>query len=380
MSLDYYFDYMASTPIDPLVSQVMQDYANNTLLQANPSAEHPAGQKAQSVMIETENTMKKLLHASNKDKLIFTSGATEATNLALRGAAYQYSRNGKHIISTQIEHQATLSTLNALEKDGFNITLLPVKKDGLIDLDILSKSIRQDTILLSIAQVNNEIGVIQDLEAINVICKKHGVLLHIDAAQSIGKAAINMQNTPVDLMSFSAHKCYGPKGIGALYVRSPLKLKPIMYGGHQQSSTRPGTIPLMLIIAMQKAWEIAIKQYDEEHDKTLKLYKLITENLDATIIIHGNTTKRTVHNIMISLPIHTNEKALSKLKDKYNLSSAAACSHNQQSHVLKAIGIEESLQKTALRISLGRWSTKKSCVELIDDINKLCNKDALVKR
>ncbi len=374
MSIDYYFDYMASTPIDPLVSQVMQEYADDVLLHANPSADHPAGKKANELMLTTQSTMKKVINAHNDDKLIFTSGATEASNLALRGAASQYKRNGKHLITTQTEHQATLSTLKSLEEEGFNITLLPVKKDGLLDLVLLESTIREDTIIFSIAGVNNEIGVVQDLRAISAICKKHGVLLHVDAAQCIGKVRIDLKETPIDLMSFSAHKCYGPKGIGALYCKKQIKLQPIMFGGQQQSSTRPGTIPLMLIVAMGKAWELANKRFDNEYKKIIELQTFIKDNLHKDIILHGSTDKRVAHNIMVSLPSNSNKNDLLMLKNKFNLSSAAACSHSQRSHVLQSLGIEDKLQKTALRISLGRWSKKETCEELVARINKICEK------
>ena len=368
----YYFDYMAATPMDPNVAKYMHEIITNPMLNANPSSLHPAGQTAQKYITEAKLNMLSILHASAQDELIWTSGATEAINLSLIGASNAYRHNGKHIISLTTEHHATLETLAHLKKQGYDITLVPVDKDGLVNIQVLKKAIRSDTILMSICHINNEIGVVQDIDSIGAIAKETGILLHVDAAQSIGKINLDLQKTYVDYMSFSANKCYGPKGIGALYVRQKPKrrLTPIIHGGKQQNGIRSGTIALPLACAMAKSWQEAAQRLTSDTENITELSNYIRNELSPKIIIHGHKTKRIPHNIMISLPESVHIDSVNGIRDQFNLSSAAACNSAQSSHVLAAIGVPYQQQQRALRISLGRWSNKKDCQDLIEAINK----------
>tara|TARA_B100002019_G_C21235149_1_gene582293 strand:- start:234 stop:1352 length:1119 start_codon:yes stop_codon:yes gene_type:complete len=369
----YYFDYMAATPIDPAVKKTMLECMNNPVLFANTSATHSAGREAKHYLHQATQTMLNQINAADNDKLIFTSGATEATNLALIGSAQQYIRNGKHIIATTIEHHATLSTLTALKKQGYAVSLVAPNAQGIITIDSIRQVIQPDTILLSIGHINNEIGVIQDIHNIGQLCQQHGIMLHIDAAQSIGKLSFDLQSTNADFVSFSAHKCYGPKGIGCLYVRHNRKLQPILHGGNQQHTLRPGTVPLMLILAMVKAWEIAEDKYKQDTKRITKFHDLICRTLHPDTSLHGHPTQRVAHNIMISLPDRIPVDDVSKLRDIFNISSSAACTQHIQSHVLNALGVSPNQQMRAMRISLGRWSKESHCKELIKAINQLCN-------
>lgn len=369
----YYFDYMAATPIDPAVKKTMLTCMNNPVLFANTSATHSAGREAKHYLHQATQAMLKQINASDNDKLIFTSGATEATNLALVGSAQQYMRNGKHIIATTIEHHATLSTLTALKKQGFKISLVAPNAQGIITTDSIKEAIQPDTILISIGHVNNEIGVIQDIRSIRQLCQQHGIMFHVDAAQTIGKLTFDLQETSADFISFSAHKCYGPKGIGCLYVHHNRKLQPILHGGNQQHTLRPGTVPLMLILAMVKAWEIAEDKYKQDTKRIAKLHDFICRTLHPDTTLHGHPTQRVAHNIMISLPDRIPLDDISKLRDTYNISSSAACTQHIQSHVLNALRVTPSQQMRAMRISLGRWSKKSDCADLVSAINQLCD-------
>ena len=332
--MSYYFDYMASTPIEPQVSEIMQAYACNPNLCANPSAKHSAAQQAKKQLELATKAMLGVINADIKDQLIFTSGATEAINLALIGSAKHYKRNGNHIISLTTEHHATLNTLKNLAKDGFNVDLLNPNSNGLVDIKKLKETINKQTILITIAHVNNEIGTIQDIKSIATICQEHGIMLHIDAAQTIGKCTLDVQEVPADFISFSAHKYYGPKGIGALYIKHKRKIKPLLHGGGQQQQLRPGTILLMLILAMAKTWELSTEN-NNELQHIAKLHKIIKEALPRTVSIHGDTTMRVPHNLMISLPNSCSIADIEKLKYTFNISSASACSISKQSHVLR---------------------------------------------
>lgn len=365
-----YFDHMASTACHPEVVETLKKHLENTQFIANPSANHARGVLCQEALLEFKKRFLQYL-GQEYGRIIWTSGATEAINLALSGLAHQYRHCGNHIISTVTEHKATLETLKALENRGFSVTLVPVDKRGMVSLDVLKKAIRDNTILLSIMHVHNEIGCIQAIDSIANLCYEKGIMCHLDCAQTIGKTSMKLPKH-ITAASFSAHKCYGPQGVGALYLSDnpKRKLQPIIVGGGQQSHLRSGTIPLFLIAGFIKAIDLFHNHHitHAEHYATLRqafITKLHTK-------IKWNSCQNTgiKQLIHISLP-SVDQQALHALKQAYCISSQSACSSSSHSHVLAAIGLNETQQATALRISLAHNTTLDQAHALIKAINRL---------
>lgn len=355
-----YLDYMATTPIDSRVAEKMQFYLTDNCAFGNPESQHFYGYQAKAAIENSRAQVAALIKCDPKN-IIWTSGATEANNLAIIGAAQFYRHQGKHIITCKTEHKSVLDTCRYLETQGFSITYLTPKTDGLIELGALEQSLRPDTILISIMHVNNEIGVIQNIEAIGELASERGVLFHTDAAQSIGKISIDMRKLKVDLMSFSSHKIYGPKGIGVLYIRQQPKLRlvPQIYGGEQERGYRSGTLAVHQIVGMGEALQIAGLEMIDENKRLLILLERLWYGIKdlGDIYINGSLINRIAGNLNISFSNINGELLLAALKN-LALSAASTCTRGQSSYVLKAIGVKNNLIANTLRISIGRFTTE----------------------
>jgi cysteine desulfurase len=363
-----YFDFQSTTPVDPRVLDAMLPYL--TSFYGNPhSRSHSFGWEAEKA---TENSRKQIAELINADpkEITFTSGATESINLAIKGFS-EYNSNDLHIITTQIEHKAVLETCRYLEEKGVEVTYLPVNKDGSIDLKKLKESIKPNTKLISIMAVNNEVGTINPLEEIGKICKEHDIVFHTDAAQGYGKIPIDVKKCNIGMMSISGHKIYGPKGIGALYVRRKPKIRilPIQHGGSQERGLRSGTTPTFLAVGLGMASKIAKEEMKEDHKHISKLsnrlYEKIKDGLDGDIARNGyNTIPGCVN---ISFPYVEGEGLLMKLKD-YALSSGSACTSAslEPSYVLRALGATDDLAHSSIRFGIGRFTREKDIDELAD--------------
>ncbi len=355
-----YLDYGATTPCDPRVVQVMVPWLAENF--GNPaSRSHAWGWEAEAAVENARAQVAQLLNADPRE-IVWTSGATESDNLALKGAAHFYQGKGKHIISVKTEHKAVLDTLRELERQGFAVTLLDVQEDGLIDLDRLEDALRDDTILVSVMLVNNEIGVIQDIAAIGAICRKRGVLLHVDAAQATGKLPIDVGALPVDLMSLASHKTYGPKGIGALYVRRKprVRLEAQMHGGGHERGMRSGTLPTHQIVGMGEAFRLARLEMADELPRIHALHQRLKNGLiriDQTFI-NGHAQQRVPHNLNISFNYVEGESLIMGIKG-LAVSSGSACTSAslEPSYVLRALGRSDELAHSSLRMTIGRFTT-----------------------
>ncbi len=373
-----YMDYSATTPIDPRVAQKMIPYITEHF--GNPaSRSHPYGWEAEEAVEEARAQVAALVNADPRE-IVFTSGATESDNLALKGIAEFYQDRGKHIITVKTEHKAILDTARELERKGFEVTYLDVLENGLIDLDALKAAIRPDTILVSVMMVNNEIGVIQDIETIGELCRDQGVFFHVDAAQATGKVAIDLQQLKVDLMSFSAHKTYGPKGIGALYVRRKprVRLEAQMHGGGHERGMRSGTLATHQIVGMGEAFRIAKEEMDEENARIKALRDRLWAGLSTMEEVHinGDMTQRVPHNLNVSFNFVEGESLMMAIKD-VAVSSGSACTSAslEPSYVLRALGRSDELAHSSIRFSVGRFTTEAevdTVVKLLQDkISKL---------
>ena len=369
-----YLDYMASTPIDPRVLDVMLPYMQDPMWCANPSStQNCLGQKAMKVVEMSRESIASTVGAKSEE-IYFTSGATEANNLALLGAARFYQRQGKHLITVATEHKSVLQVFEELEKQGFSVTYLMPQSNGLLALSDLQAAIRPDTILVSVMHVNNEIGVIQDIQAIGESLKSKGILFHVDAAQSFGRLPIDLSSLPVDLMSFSGHKVYGPKGIGALFIRKKprVNLYPISFGGAQEQGLRPGTLATHQIVGMAQAYRLAVLDEKAEQQRLLLLREQMRQVIDKIggVYWHGDWHQRIAGNLNLSFADVDGSELISALFPLV-ISSQSACSASQgsSSHVLAALGVPISLARACLRISLGRF-TKSSEIEQSCDIIK----------
>ncbi|EKE00647.1 MAG: hypothetical protein ACD_21C00298G0001 [uncultured bacterium] len=355
-----YLDYMATTPVDPRVATKMQFYLTDASTFGNAASQHFYGYQAKAAIEDARAQVAGLING-DPNGIVWTSGATEANNLAIKGAAYFYQRQGKHIITSKTEHKSVLDTCKYLENQGFNVTYLTPKHDGLIDINTLEQAIRPDTILVSIMHVNNEIGVIQDLTVIGELTRSKGVLFHTDATQGVGKIPIDLQNLKIDLLSFSAHKVYGPKGIGALYLRQQPKLHlvPQIHGGEHEQGLRSGTLPTHQIVGMGEALQIAQQEMVTENQRLLALREHLWQEISCLDNTHlnGSLTNRIAGNLNISFGDIDGELLSAALKD-LALSTAAACNKTQASHVLKALAVPNELIFNTIRISLGRFTTK----------------------
>lgn len=370
-----YLDYMSTTPIDPRVREKMLPYLGDVF--GNPASRHYYGYAADAAVLEAKNQVANLVNCDPKN-IIWTSGATEANNLAIKGAAYFYRHQGKHLVTCSTEHKSVLDTYKYLETEGFVVTYLTPASDGLINLDELEKALRHDTILVSIMQVNNEIGVIQDIAAISKITHSRGVLLHVDAAQSAGKIQIDLEKLRVDLMTLSGHKIYGPKGIGALYIRSQpkLHLMPQIHGGSEKNTMRAGTLATHQIVGMGEACAISLKEMPEENRRLGALRDQLWLGIEklGPIYINGSTTNRIPSNLNLSFDGIDGELLLAALKD-LAVSSASACIHNREpSYVLKALGVPDKLIQSSIRISWGRFSTEAEIDHTIKHLNQVVTK------
>lgn len=364
MKRPIYFDYSATTPVDPRVAKKMMNYLTMDGEFGNPaSRSHVYGWQAEETVEWSRQQVANLIGADAKE-IVWTSGATEADNLAIKGAAHFYSKKGKHIITCKTEHKAVLDSCRQLEREGYDVTYLDPESNGLIDLGKLESAMRDDTILVSIMHVNNEIGVIQDIAAIGEICRARGIIFHVDAAQSAGKVAIDLKNLKVDLMSLSAHKIYGPKGIGALYVRRKprIRIEAQMHGGGHERGMRSGTLPVHQIVGMGEAFRIALEELAMENQHAQALRERFLKGVEGIeeTYINGDMAQRIPQNLNISFNFVEGESLIMALKD-LAVSSGSACTSAslEPSYVLRAIGRSDELAHSSLRFSFGRFTTEE---------------------
>ena len=380
MSLHFplYLDYSATTPVDPRVAEVMIPYLTEKF--GNPaSRSHSYGWVADGAVERAREQVAALVNADPKE-IVWTSGATESNNLALKGAAHFYQGKGRHIVTVKTEHKAVLDTVRELERQGFSATYLDPEPDGLLDLEKLKASLRPDTIIVSVMLVNNEIGVIQDIAAIGDICRDKGILFHVDAAQATGKVAIDLQQLKVDMMSFSAHKTYGPKGIGALYVRRKprVRIEAQMHGGGHERGMRSGTLPTHQIVGMGEAFRIAQEEMAAENERIRMLRDRLWRGLSSMEEVHlnGDIEQRVPHNLNVSFNYVEGESLIMAVKD-IAVSSGSACTSAslEPSYVLRALGRSDELAHSSIRFTLGRFTTAEEVnytVDLLrDKISKL---------
>jgi cysteine desulfurase len=360
MKLPIYMDYSATTPVDPRVAEKMIPYLCEKF--GNPaSRSHAFGWEADEA-VELARAQVAALVGADPKEIIWTSGATESNNLAIKGAAHFYQGKGKHIVTMRIEHKAVIDTVRELEREGFSATYLDPEPNGLLDLEKFKAALRPDTIIVSIMFVNNEIGVIQDIAAIGEICREKGILFHVDAAQATGKVLINLNNLKVDLMSFSAHKTYGPKGIGALYVqRKPrVRLEAQMHGGGHERGMRSGTLATHQIVGMGEAFRIAQEEMTVENERVRMLRdRLLNGLMDMEEVhINGDMEQRVPHNLNISFNFVEGESLIMAIKD-VAVSSGSACTSAslEPSYVLRALGRSDELAHSSIRFSVGRFTT-----------------------
>ncbi|MDH3608684.1 MAG: IscS subfamily cysteine desulfurase [Gammaproteobacteria bacterium] len=368
-----YLDYSATTPVDERVAQAMMDCLTKEGNFGNPaSRSHVFGWDADKAVEEARKNVAALINANPKE-IVWTSGATESNNLAIKGAAHFYQKNGKHIITCKTEHKAVLDTCRQLEREGFEVTYLEPRDNGLVDLDVLKAAIRDDTILISIMHVNNEIGVIQDIKAIGEITRERKIIFHVDAAQSPGKVPVDVEDMKVDLMSLSAHKVYGPKGIGALYVRRKprVRIEAQMHGGGHERGMRSGTLATHQIVGMGEAFRIAKEEMASDNERILMLRNRLLNGLKdmEEIYINGDLEQRIPGNLNVSFNYVEGESLIMALKD-IAVSSGSACTSAslEPSYVLRALGRDDELAHSSLRFTIGRFTTVEEvdyAVELI---------------
>ena len=364
-----YLDYSATTPVDPRVAQKMIPLLTEHF--GNPaSRSHPFGWEAEQAVEDARAQVAQLVNADPKE-IVWTSGATESNNLAIKGAANFYKGKGKHLITLKTEHKAVLDTCRELERQGFEVTYLSTNADGLLDLEKFKAAIRPDTILASVMYVNNEIGVIQDIPTLGEICREKGIIFHVDAAQATGKVVIDLQKLKVDLMSFSAHKTYGPKGVGALYVRRKprVRLEAQMHGGGHERGMRSGTLAPHQCVGMGEAFRIAREEMATEserirmlRDKLLKGFNTMEE-----VYVNGDMEQRVPHNLNISFNFVEGESLIMAIKD-VAVSSGSACTSAslEPSYVLKSLGRSDELAHSSIRFTIGRFTTEEEIAYTID--------------
>ena len=365
-----YLDYSATTPVDPRVAAEMIPYLTEKF--GNPaSRSHPFGWTADEAVERARDQVAALVNADPKE-IVWTSGATESNNLALKGAAHFYADKGKHIVTVQTEHKAILDTVRELERQGFSATYLAPEANGLLDLEKLKAALRPDTTIVSVMYVNNEIGVIQDIAAIGEICRERGILFHVDAAQATGKVVIDLQKLKVDLMSFSAHKTYGPKGIGALYVRRKprVRLEAQMHGGGHERGFRSGTLATHQIVGMGEAFRLAQAEMGSENERIRMLRDRLWAGLSdmEEVYLNGDMEQRVPHNLNVSFNFVEGESLIMAVKD-IAVSSGSACTSAslEPSYVLRALGRNDELAHSSIRFTIGRFTT----VEEVDYTVKL---------
>ncbi len=364
MHLPIYLDYSATTPVDPRVAEKMAECLTLEANFGNPaSRSHLFGWKAEEAVETARRQVADLLNCDPRE-IVWTSGATESDNLALKGAAHFYQKKGKHVITSKIEHKAVLDSCRQLEREGFEVTYLDPDEKGLISPQSVEAAIRPDTILVSLMHVNNEIGVVNDIEAIARITREKKVIFHVDAAQSAGKLDIDLQTMQVDLMSITAHKIYGPKGIGALYVRRQprVRIEPQMHGGGHERGMRSGTLATHQIVGMGEAFRIAREEMHEEHARILKLRNRLLDGLKdmEEVYVNGDLEHRVAGNLNISFNFVEGESLMMALRD-LAMSSGSACTSAslEPSYVLRALGLNDELAHSSLRLTIGRFTTEE---------------------
>ncbi|WAI80858.1 MULTISPECIES: IscS subfamily cysteine desulfurase [Achromobacter] len=357
-----YFDYSATTPVDPRVVDKMVPWLYENF--GNPaSRSHAFGWDSEEAVERAREEVAKLVNADPRE-IVWTSGATESDNLAIKGAANFYAERGKHIITVKTEHKAVLDTCRELERQGFEVTYLNVKDDGLIDLDTFKAALRPDTVLVSVMMVNNEIGVVQDIETLGEICREKGIIFHVDAAQATGKVEIDLQKLKVDLMSFSAHKTYGPKGIGALYVRRKprIRIEAQMHGGGHERGFRSGTLATHQIVGMGEAFRLAREEMGTENERIRMLRDRLWNGLSQIeeVYLNGDMDQRVPHNLNVSFNYVEGESLIMAIKE-LAVSSGSACTSAslEPSYVLRALGRNDELAHSSIRFTLGRFTTEK---------------------
>ncbi len=355
-----YMDYGATTPVDPRVVDAMVPWLKEHF--GNPaSRSHAWGWEAEEAVENARAQVAALIGADPRE-IVWTSGATESNNLALKGAAHFYSAKGKHLVTVKTEHKAVLDTMRELERQGFEVTYLDVQEDGLLDLNKFKDALRADTILASVMLLNNEIGVIQDIPAIGALCRERGIILHVDAAQATGKVTIDLQHLPVDLLSLASHKTYGPKGIGALYVRRKprVRLEAQMHGGGHERGMRSGTLPTHQCVGMGEAFRLAREEMGSESERIRMLHTRLRAGLQSIdqVFINGHLERRVPHNLNISFNFVEGESLIMGVKG-LAVSSGSACTSAslEPSYVLRALGRSDELAHSSLRITIGRFTS-----------------------
>jgi len=379
MKLPIYLDYASTTPVDPRVAEKMMQCLTTDGNFGNPaSRSHRFGWQAEEAVDVARNQIADLVNADPRE-IVFTSGATESNNLAIKGAANFYNKRGKHLITVKTEHKAVLDTFRQLEREGFEVTYMEPESNGLLDLDKLQAEMRDDTILVSVMHVNNEIGVIQDIEKIGEICRSRKILFHVDGAQSAGKVPIDLQALKVDLMSFSGHKMYGPKGIGALYVRRKprVRIEAQIHGGGHERGMRSGTLPTHQIVGMGEAARIAQEEMTSEKERILGLRNKLwngVKDMEA-VYVNGDLEQRVAGNLNVSFAYVEGESLLMALKDMA-VSSGSACTSAslEPSYVLRALGLNDELAHSSIRFSIGRFTTEEEVDYVISVIQDAIDK------
>ncbi len=371
MKLPIYLDYSATTPVDPRVAENMCRYLTPDGIFGNPaSSSHSFGWAAEDAVKQARQDVADLINADTRE-IVWTSGATESDNLAIKGVAHFYHKKGKHIVTVKTEHKAVLDSCRQLEREGYEITYLDVEPNGLVDIDKFRAALRDDTILASVMHVNNEIGVIQDIASIGEICRENKVIFHVDGAQSAGKVPIDIQALKVDLMSFSAHKIYGPKGVGALYVRRKprIRLEAQMHGGGHERGMRSGTLAPHQLVGMGDAFRIAGEEMGKDNERLMQLRNRLWDGLKdmEEVYLNGDLEQRISGNLNISFNYVEGESLMMALKNMA-ISSGSACTSAslEPSYVLRALGRDDELAHSSIRFTIGRFTTAEEIDYVID--------------
>ena len=374
IKLPIYMDYASTTPVDPRVAKKISDHLTLDGNFGNPaSRSHKFGWQAEEAVEEARSHVANLVNCDPRE-IVWTSGATEADNLAIKGIANFYQKNGKHIITSKIEHKAVLDPCRQLERDGFDVTYLEPNEGGLITAEAISNAIREDTILISIMHINNELGTINDLDSIGTLAREKGIFFHVDAAQSTGKVAIDLTSLPVDLMSFSAHKTYGPKGIGALFVRRKprVRIEAQIHGGGHERGMRSGTLATHQIVGMGEAFRIAKEEMDADTKRVEALHKRFFESVSniEEVYVNGDPDNKVSNILNISFAYVEGESLIMALKD-IAVSSGSACTSAslEPSYVLRALGRKDELASSSIRFSFGRFTTDQEVDYTVSLIN-----------
>jgi len=379
ISIPIYMDYSATTPVDERVAEKMCACLTRQGTFGNPaSRSHTFGWRAEEAVEQARSEVAQLVNADPRE-IIWTSGATESDNLAIKGVAHFYRKNGKHIVTLKTEHKAVLDSCRQLEREGYEVTYLEPESNGLLDLEKFRSALRDDTVLASVMHVNNEIGVIQDIAAIGEICRDRKIVFHVDAAQSAGKIAIDLDKLKVDLMSFSAHKIYGPKGIGALYVRRKprVRIEAQMHGGGHERGLRSGTLATHQIVGMGEAFRIARLEMTEEEARIRVLRDRLWQGLNEMeeVYLNGDLDQRVPGNLNVSFNYVEGESLIMALKDMA-VSSGSACTSSslEPSYVLRALGRNDELAHSSIRFTIGRFTTRDEIDYVVDKVKEKVSK------